>query len=194
LRRKHNDNNTINISKRGLPLESTLGLIPVTHYSSAEEEINYYSSYSNNNNNDNNNNIIICNDNELADKWLVERNNYLAKRIRDNPNGITNWLSLVSLQNRGVININTNNSNKSNTQFLIYEKQISILKDCISHFNSYSNNHNNSTNANVNNSTVVSTFLLILMLTRKYEPMKYKSICEEAMRVCPFQLQLWLLR
>lgn len=60
---------------RGLPLELTLGFVPTTHYNSADDEIMA---------NTNSNVIINVNvntDTEFAEKWLIERNKYISRKV-----------------------------------------------------------------------------------------------------------------
>lgn len=94
------------------------------------------------------------------------------------------WLGLISLQKSGLIEATTNTNNtNTNTKFLIYEKQKSILKECIEHFN-------------IKNNTDIAYYmhLLMLMLTQYYEPSNYRLLCDKVVALYPYQLHIWMLR
>jgi len=84
-------------SNRGLSLESSLGIIPTTHYNSVDEEIDA----STNINISINGNVNT--DVEVAEKLLVERNKYFSKKVTViiyylyNYNYTTNLLLLLIL-------------------------------------------------------------------------------------------------
>ena len=109
-------------------------------------------------------------------------------QIRDSPNDILPWLGLLSLQNRGLIDTNINSNTSSNSKYLIYEKQKSIIKECIDHFKMIDNN----TNSTSNNDTIYYMYQILLLLTRSYEPAKYRQLCDDVIASCPYNLSLWI--